>query len=95
MLSELEPSLARDNAAAIEHFGAHRGLRVATLGAQAVTLGHQLESFDFPAALATLREALAAYVDKAQPGGRRFGPGAAGQGVEDEAVSRGSQDSAA
>ncbi len=59
VLVELEPLIASDDTAAGELFDAHRALLLATLGPVAATLGQQLQTFDYPAALQTLRAVLA------------------------------------
>ncbi|MDO8788278.1 MAG: PAS domain S-box protein [Sulfuritalea sp.] len=56
VLKQLRPLLASDDTAAGDLFEAHRPLLVATLGADAMQLGRQMAAFDYPAALATLRE---------------------------------------
>jgi hypothetical protein len=56
VLGELEPLLASDDTAAGELFETNRTLLQAALGAAAATLGRQLAEFDYPAALATVRE---------------------------------------
>ncbi len=56
LLEQLEPLLATDDTAAGDLFEAHRRLLQATLGAAVTPLGRQMAAFDYPAALATLRE---------------------------------------
>ncbi len=56
VLTELERLLARDDAAASDLFAAQRPLLLATLGTAVLQLGRQISEFDYPAALATLRE---------------------------------------
>ena len=56
VLLELEQLLASDDTAAGNLFAANRPVLLATLGAPAVQLGRQLTEFDYPAALATVRE---------------------------------------
>jgi PAS domain S-box-containing protein len=56
ILDQLEPLLAHDDTAAGDLFEANRPFLLATLGAAAMQLGRQMEDFDYPAALATLRE---------------------------------------
>jgi len=55
VLAHLEPLLASDDTAAGDLFEANR-LLLASLGAGAKTLEQQLMNFDYPAALATLRD---------------------------------------
>jgi PAS domain S-box-containing protein len=57
-LTQLDPLLASDDVAAGDLFEAHRPLLLTTYGAAAMQLGRQVERFDFPAALTTLRELL-------------------------------------
>ena len=59
LLRDMEPMVASDNTAAGELFEAHHTLLITSLGPQALTLGRQLEAFDYPAALVTLGELLA------------------------------------
>jgi PAS domain S-box-containing protein len=56
VLAQLEPLLASDDTAAGDLFEANRPLLLATNGAAAMQLGRQVGDFDYPAALATLRE---------------------------------------
>ncbi len=56
VLARLEPLLARDDTAAGDLFAANRALLLASFGAGAMQLGRQIGDFDYPAALATLRE---------------------------------------
>ena len=56
VLDELEQLLARDDTAAGDLFTTHRPLLMATLGAVAAPLGRQMANFDYPAALATVRD---------------------------------------
>jgi len=58
VLAQLEPLLASDDVAAGDLIEAYRPLLLTTHGAAAMQLGQQIERFDFPAALATLRELL-------------------------------------
>ena len=58
VLVRLEPLLICDDTASAELFEANRPLLLATHGARAVQLGQQIGDFDYPAALATLRELL-------------------------------------
>ncbi len=58
VLGQMEPLLARDDTRAGDLFDAHRPLLLATLDTAAVQLEHQLATFDYPGALATLREML-------------------------------------
>jgi PAS domain S-box-containing protein len=60
ILDQLEPLLVRDDTAAGELFDANRPLLLGTYGAGAMQLGRQLGDFDYPAALATLRELMQA-----------------------------------
>ncbi|MDP2004855.1 MAG: PAS domain S-box protein [Rubrivivax sp.] len=59
VLAELEPLIATDDTAAGDMFENHRALLLATLGPVAAALGQQIAAFDYPAALLTLRAALA------------------------------------
>ncbi|MCF8151772.1 MAG: PAS domain S-box protein [Sulfuritalea sp.] len=59
VLKALEPLLARDNTAASEMFDANQGLLLATFGTQGMQLSRRIESFDYPGALAILRQLLA------------------------------------
>jgi hypothetical protein len=56
LLAQLEPLLAADDTAAGDLFEANRALVLATLGAAAMPLARQMADFDYPGALATLRE---------------------------------------
>ncbi|MBL0168039.1 MAG: hypothetical protein IPP85_13305 [Propionivibrio sp.] len=56
VLAHLEPLLASDDTAAGDLFEANRPLLHASLGAGAIPLERQVMNFDYPAALATLRE---------------------------------------
>jgi len=56
VLKQLEPLLASDDTAAGDLFEANRPLLQATLGATLSPLERQLANFDYPGALATLRE---------------------------------------
>lgn len=56
VLAQLEPLLASDDTAAGDLFAANSALLLATHGAAAMQLGRQVGEFDYPAALATLRE---------------------------------------
>ena len=56
VLEELEYLLARDDTAAGDLFVANQPLLRATLGAAAIPLARQMTSFDYPAALATVRD---------------------------------------
>ncbi len=56
LLAQLEPLLACDDTAAGDLFAANRPLLLASFGAGAMKLGGQMADFDYPAALATLRE---------------------------------------
>jgi len=58
VLLQLEPLLARDETTAGELFEAHRSLMLATLGTEAMQLARQVVAFDYPAALATVRNLL-------------------------------------
>ncbi len=55
VLQLLEPLLAADDTAAGDLFEANRPVLAATLGAEAMQLGRQVADFDYPRALATLR----------------------------------------
>ncbi len=55
ILSELESLLARDDTAAGDLFEANRALLSASFGAGAMQLAREVEGFDYPAALTTLR----------------------------------------
>ncbi|MCX7166906.1 MAG: PAS domain S-box protein [Rhodocyclales bacterium] len=56
LLKQLEPLLVSDDTAAGELFEANRAVLLATHGAGAIRLGRQMADFDYPAALATLRD---------------------------------------
>ncbi|MBL0124599.1 MAG: PAS domain S-box protein [Betaproteobacteria bacterium] len=56
VLEQLEPLLATDDTSAGPLFESNRALLLATLGAEAMQLGRQLADFDYPRALATLRD---------------------------------------
>jgi HPt (histidine-containing phosphotransfer) domain-containing protein len=56
VLKQLEPMLAADDAAAGDLFEANRALLMATPGTGALQLGRQLDDFNYPGALVTLRE---------------------------------------
>ena len=56
VLTQLDPMLATDDTAAGDLFEANRALLLATLGTAAMQLGRQLEDFDYPGALTTVRE---------------------------------------
>jgi hypothetical protein len=56
VLARLEPLLSCDDTASADLFEANRSLLQATYGAGAMQLGRQVMNFDYPAALATLRE---------------------------------------
>jgi two-component system sensor histidine kinase/response regulator len=56
LLVQLEPLLASDDTVAGDVFAANRPLLLATLGAGAMQLGRQLAAFDYPGALATVRD---------------------------------------
>jgi PAS domain S-box-containing protein len=56
VLKQLEPLLATDDTSAGKLFEANRPVLLATLGAEAMQLGRQLADFDYPRALATLRD---------------------------------------
>ena len=56
MLEQLQPLLSCDDTASAELFEANRPLLLATHGAGAMQLGRQIGDFDYPTALATLRE---------------------------------------
>lgn len=56
VLRQLESLLARDDTAASDLFEANRPLLLATLGSAALQLERQLANFDYPGALATLRD---------------------------------------
>ena len=56
LLRQLQPLLASDDTRAGDLFEANRPLLLATLGAEAMKLDRQVAAFDYPAALATLRE---------------------------------------
>ncbi|MDO8788053.1 MAG: PAS domain S-box protein [Sulfuritalea sp.] len=56
VLKQMEPLLATDDIRAGDLFAASQPLLRATLGAEAKQLERQIERFDFPAALATVRE---------------------------------------
>jgi two-component system sensor histidine kinase/response regulator len=58
VLEKLERLLARDDTAAGELFEANAPLLLATLDAEAMQLGRLLAAFDYPAALAAVRELL-------------------------------------
>ena len=58
VLVQLEPLLASEDVAADDLFKAHRPLLLTTYGTAAIQLGRQIERFDFPSALAALRELL-------------------------------------
>jgi two-component system sensor histidine kinase/response regulator len=56
LLDELESLLARDDTAAAGLFAANRPLLLATLGAGAMQLEREMTTFDYPRALATVRQ---------------------------------------
>ena len=56
VLEQLQPLLSCDDTASAELFEANRPLLLATHGAGAMQLGRQIGDFDYPTALATLRE---------------------------------------
>ncbi|MEO8410697.1 MAG: Hpt domain-containing protein [Propionivibrio sp.] len=56
LLEQLEPLLATDDTTAGELFDANRSLLLASLGAAAAGLKRQIEGFDYPGALATVRK---------------------------------------
>ena len=56
VLTQLENLLARDDTSAGDLFAAHRPLILAALGEPARRLERQIAEFDYPAALATVRE---------------------------------------
>ena len=56
LLKELEPLLTSDDTAAGDLFEANRSLLLATFGSGAMQLGRQMAVFEYPGALATLRE---------------------------------------
>jgi len=56
VLVELEPLLTIDDTEAQALFLAHQAVLEATLGPVAIMLGEQIQRFDYPGALATLRE---------------------------------------
>ncbi|MCX7150541.1 MAG: PAS domain S-box protein [Rhodocyclales bacterium] len=56
VLKQLEPLLASDDTRASDLFVANRSLLLSTLGAEAMPLERQVAAFDYPGALATLRE---------------------------------------
>jgi hypothetical protein len=56
VLAQLEPMVAADDAAAGDLFEANRALLMATPGTGARQLGRQLDDFNYPGALVTLRE---------------------------------------
>ena len=58
VLKQMEPLLVADDTRAGDLFAANQPLLLATLGAEAKQLERQIERFDFPAALATVREML-------------------------------------
>ncbi len=58
VLNQLEPLLASDDTRAGDLFAANRSLLLATLGAAAQQLQRQVTAFDYPGALATLRETI-------------------------------------
>ncbi|MCX7148393.1 MAG: ATP-binding protein [Rhodocyclales bacterium] len=56
VLKQLEPLLASDDTRVGDLFDANRRLLLATLGTEAMLLERQVAAFDYPEALATLRE---------------------------------------
>jgi len=56
LLQQMEPLLASDDTRAGDLFEANRPLLLATLGATGAQLERQVEAFDYPGALATLRK---------------------------------------
>ena len=58
VLEQLEPLLNRDDTAVVDLFERSRLLLLATHGAAAVQLGRQVAAFDYPGALATVRDLL-------------------------------------
>jgi len=58
VLEQLAPLLAIDNPAAADLFEPNRQLLLATHGAAAMQLGRQMAAFDYPGALATVRDLL-------------------------------------
>ena len=58
VLEQLAPLLARDETAASDLFESNRPLLLATHGAAAIQLGRQVAAFDYPRALATVRDLL-------------------------------------
>jgi hypothetical protein len=58
VLEQMEPLLASDDTQAGDLFEEHRLALIATLGAAAIQLERQVAAFDYPGALATLREIL-------------------------------------
>ena len=56
LLDRLEPLLASDDTAASELFDANRKLLAASLGVGGMKLQRQIEAFDYPGALETVRE---------------------------------------
>jgi PAS domain S-box-containing protein len=55
LLEQLDPLLVIDDTRANELLDEHRSLLLATFGADAERLAHQIDNFEYPAALATLR----------------------------------------
>jgi len=58
VLEQLAPLLAIDNPAATDLFESSRQLLLATYGAAAIQLGRQVAAFNYPGALATVRDLL-------------------------------------
>ena len=58
ILRQLESMLSRDDTASGDLFAANQPFLLATFGSAVMRLGRQMEDFDYPAALATLRELL-------------------------------------
>ena len=56
VLAQMEPLLATDDTAVGDLFAANQPLLLATLGTGALQLQRQVQSFDYPAALVTVRE---------------------------------------
>jgi len=56
VLEQMEPLLASDDTQAGDRFDANRALLAATFGATATQLRQQVTAFDYPGALATVRE---------------------------------------
>jgi two-component system sensor histidine kinase/response regulator len=56
LLSQMEPLLANDDSAIVDLLDPHRALLHATLGTTVMTLVQQIDDFDYPAALVSLRQ---------------------------------------